>query len=93
MIICGLLSLYSYSSYLQAFSFLDQNAADHYRSLRQELNPKKESGDTAAPKVAQKFPDMTSANEKKDAGIRKQVDVINEDNLCCHNLKHAGVTQ
>ena len=66
----------SYSSYLQAFSFLDQNAADHYRSLRQELNPKKDSGDTSVPKVAQKCPDTTSANEKKDAGIRKQVDLM-----------------
>lgn len=81
------LSLCSYSSYFQAFSFHDQNAADHYRSLRQELNPKKESGDTSAPKVVDpKCPDAASADEKKDAGIRKQVDHVNEDNLSFHIL-------
>ena len=62
------------SSHLQAFSFTDQNAADHYRSLRQELNPKKESETAAGISKVPQCPGTAFENGKKGtAGIKKQV--------------------
>ena len=47
----------------------------------------------AREEVAPKCPSTTSANGKKDAGIRKQVNNVTEYNMFFHILKHAGVTQ
>ena len=60
------------TKYFQAFTFVDQNAADHYRSLREELNPRTESSSNSS-KVFQTSGKVSDAVEKDSKGIKKQV--------------------
>ena len=69
----------------QAFTFLEQSASDHYRSLRKELNPGRE-GEEAGPSSLQPpslpssllppspaSPLSASREAREQQGIRKQV--------------------